>query len=131
MIKTLTLATALLATISVAEARPRHRATAITTERIALPHPVGCPRVAFCGCGVAVKVFGQARRDLFRAAAWFQFPRATPATGMVAVRRHHVMYILDAHGNGTARVYDPNSGRHRTHEHTRSLAGYRVVNPRG
>ena len=93
-------------------------------------HPAGCPWRAFCGCGVSVKIFGHPVRDLFLASNWFRFPRAAPGPGMVAVRRHHVMAILAYNGNGTATVYDPNSGGHATREHERSLAGYTVVNPR-
>lgn len=94
-------------------------------------HPPGCPGRAFCGCGVSVKVFGRPVRDLFLASNWYRFPRAAPAAGMVAVRRHHVMYIMAYSGNGAATVYDPNSGGRQTRIHTRSLAGYTVVNPHG
>lgn len=93
-------------------------------------HPSGCPSRAFCGCGVAMHVFGKPIRDLWLAANWFRFPSASPAAGMVAVRKHHVMAIIEAHGDGTATVYDPNSGGHLTRIHRRSLAGYRVVDPR-
>ena len=92
-------------------------------------HPQGCPRSAFCGCGVSVKVFGHTVRNLFLASNWFKFPRAAPGPGMVAVRNHHVMYIVAYDGNGNATVYDPNSGGHQTRIHTRSLAGYAIVNP--
>lgn len=94
-------------------------------------HPNGCPRTAFCGCGVSVKVFGHPVRNLFLASNWFKFPRSSPAAGMVAVRNHHVMYILAYDGNGNATVYDPNSGGHQTRIHERSLSGYRIVNPSG
>lgn len=97
-------------------------------ERV-VSHPEGCPRIAFCGCGVSVKVFGRSIKSLWRAAAWYQFPRAFPSAGMVAVRNHHVMFIESYDGNGNAVVYDPNSGGHQTRIHTRSLAGYQVVNP--
>lgn len=95
-------------------------------------HPAGCPRRLFCGCGVSVKVFGRPVRDLYLAANWLRkFPRAEPGSGMVAARSGHVMYIMAYNGDGTALVYDPNSGRHLTRIHTRSLRGYRVVNPHG
>ncbi len=94
-------------------------------------HPVGCPRTAFCGCGVSVRVFGHAVRNLFLASNWFHFPRIAAAAGMVAVRNHHVFYIESANGDGTVTAYDPNSGGHQTRIHRMSLAGYRVVNPRG
>lgn len=93
-------------------------------------HPTGCPGRAFCGCGVSVKVFGRPIRNLFLASNWFKFPRANPAPGMVAVRNHHVMYIM-AYDNGAATVYDPNSGGRQTRIHTRSLRGYAIVNPHG
>ncbi len=93
-------------------------------------HPSGCPRTAFCGCGVAVKVFGKPIRDLWLAANWFKFKTAAPAPGMVAVRRHHVFVVLEVLGHNKVLAYDPNSGGHKTRIHLRSLAGYRVVDPR-
>lgn len=93
-------------------------------------HPQGCPRTAFCGCGVAVKVFGKPIRDLWLAANWFRFKSAQAAAGMVAVRRHHVFFILEVVGRDKVLAYDPNSGHHQTRIHLRSLAGYRVVDPR-
>lgn len=99
-------------------------------ERI-VSHPAGCPGRAFCGCGVSVKVFGHPVRDLFLASNWRKFPSAYPSAGMVAWRNHHVMYIESMDANGNAVVYDPNSGGHQTRVHTRSLAGYHIVNPNG
>lgn len=96
-----------------------------------LPHPPGCPARLFCGCGVSVKVFGKPIRELYLAANWLKFPRTSPAAGMVAARRGHVMFIVEYSGAGKALVYDPNSGKHLTRIHTRSLAGYTVVDPRG
>jgi len=95
-----------------------------------LPHPAGCPRVAFCGCGAAVEVFGHSVRALWLAAAWLKFPPAAPAPGMAAVRAHHVMIIREYLGDGRALVYDANSGGHRTRLHVVSLRGYRIRNPR-
>ena len=105
--------------------------TGSSGEARIVAHPAGCPRRLFCGCGVSVKVFGKPVRNRFLAANWFRFPRARPAPGMVAVRRHHVMYIMAVDQNGNALVYDPNSGGHKTRIHTRSLTGYTVVNPNG
>jgi hypothetical protein len=94
-------------------------------------HPSGCPRIAFCGCGAAVRIFGSPIRSLWLAAAWYRFPRSRPAPGMVAVRRHHV-FVLEADlGAGNWRVYDANSGGHLTRIHARSIAGYTIVNPYG
>jgi hypothetical protein len=92
-------------------------------------HPVGCPARAFCGCGASVRVFGRSVRSLWLAAAWFKFPRATPAVGMVAVRRHHV-FVLESHiGGDVWQVFDANSGKGSTRIHPRSIAGYTIVNP--
>lgn len=96
-----------------------------------LPHPVGCPSRAFCGCGAALEVFGRHVRELWLARNWFQFPSASPAPGNVAVRRGHVFVIREVRGPGRVLAYDANSGGHKTRLHERSLAGYRVVNPRG
>jgi hypothetical protein len=99
-------------------------------------HPAGCPHVAFCGCGVARYIFGRidgAMRPLWLARAWLRFPRARPASGMVAVHRggHHVLAIVDYVGEGRALAYDPNSGGHRTRLHVVSLRSYVVVDPHG
>jgi hypothetical protein len=93
-------------------------------------HPVGCPRRAFCGCGAAVRIFGKPIRSLWLAANWFRFPRASPAPGTVAVRRHHVFVLERKISGATWLVYDANSGRHRTRVHPRSIAGYVIVDPR-
>ena len=94
-----------------------------------LPHPSGCPRTAFCGCGAASYLLGSPIRNLWLASNWFSFPRAAPGPGMAAVRRHHVMAIISYHGDGTATVYDANSGRHQTRIHQVSLRGYVIVDP--
>jgi hypothetical protein len=104
-----------------------------------LPHPAGCPRRAFCGCGAALKVFGRAiTRGTFAVAAyWLRLPPAAPAPGMVAARRGHVFVIeemtglKDRRGHPIVIAYDANSGRHLTRRHARSLAGYSVRNPHG
>lgn len=113
----------------------RHAPDALTsTVSIAtqlVSHPEGCPRSAFCACGAAVHVFGHAVRDLWLAANWFKYPRALPAAGMVAVRRHHV-FVLEAHLSGNTWIaYDANSGGHATRIHARSILGYTIVNPHG
>jgi hypothetical protein len=94
-----------------------------------IAHPAGCPHSAFCGCGAAVRVFGQPIRGLWLAANWFKFPRAAPTAGMVAVRRHHVFVLEQALGGDTWLAYDANSGGHATRLHARSIAGYQIVNP--
>ena len=99
--------------------------------------PPGCP-YAFCGCGVSNKVFGNGVRfvtyngrklNLWRAADWLAFPRASPGPGMVAANRYHVFYIERDNGDGTVLAYDPNGGYHKIWRHVISLAGYSVVKP--
>lgn len=94
-------------------------------------HPAGCPRTLFCGCGSSIEVFGRSIRELWLARNWFRFPQASPAPGMVAVRRHHVFVIRKVIAPGRVLAYDPNSGGHKTRIHVRSLRGYSVRNPHG
>jgi hypothetical protein len=110
---------------------PTYAPRASYREGTIVSHPVGCPGRAFCGCGAAVRVFGHSVRELWLAAAWFRYPPASPAPGMVAVRRHHVMVLEADLGNGLWQVYDANSGGHATRIHARSLAGYSIRNPHG
>lgn len=101
----------------------------VHAESAIVPNPAGCPRIAFCACAAAVRVFGAPIRSLWAAASWFRFPKADPAPGMVAVRRHHV-FVLEAHIDGNIwMAYDANSGNHATRIHARSIAGYQIVNP--
>ena len=94
-------------------------------------HPSGCPSRLFCGCGVALAVYGKHVRELWLASNWLKFPRAAPAPGMVAARRGHVFQIREVRGPGIVLAYDPNSGQRKTRIHLRRLAGYTVVDPRG
>ncbi|MDE2103166.1 MAG: hypothetical protein KGL39_38325 [Patescibacteria group bacterium] len=100
-------------------------------EEHIVPHPEGCPRTAFCGCGTSLHVFGKRIRELYLAANWGRFPRTSPAPGMVAYRSHHVFAIERVNNDGSVLAYDPNSGGHKTRVHTVSLRGFRVVNPHG
>ncbi len=90
--------------------------------------PEGCPR-RFCGCALAIKLFGRIVPHLNLAANWLKFPRVTPAPGMVAARRGHVFKLI-AHVKGNIwSVWDANSGGGHIRIHHRSIAGYVVVNP--
>lgn len=95
-----------------------------------LPHPAGCPRTLFCGCGAAVEIFGAPLRSLWHTSAWMRMPRAAPAPGMAVVRPGHVFVIRQVLGNNMVLAYDANSGGGKTRLHVRSIAGWRVVNPR-
>ena len=124
----------LIISASSSEARPRSHVRHFATAGTIVAHPAGCPRTRFCGCGVARYIFGRidgAMRPLWLAREWFRFPRAQPAPGMVAVRRHHVFAIKENLGGGRVLAYNPNSGRRLTREHVMSLTGYRVVDPHG
>lgn len=115
---------ALLVLLALLSASPSYAADMI------LPHPAGCPARLFCGCGASIRVFGHSVRELWLASRWYKFPRAAPASGMAAVRRHHVM-VLEQHVSGSVWiVYDANSGSHLTRIHARSIAGYTIVDPR-
>jgi hypothetical protein len=97
-------------------------------EKIVHGRPSGCPH-AFCGCEASLFRFGRIIPQLNLASNWRRFPRATPATGMAAVRSGHVM-ILQQHVAGDMwYVHDGNSGGHVTREHLRSIAGYTIVDP--
>ncbi len=55
--------------------------------------------------------------------------KPVPAPGMVAARGGHV-FVLERHIRGKhCLVHDSNSGRHRTRIHSRSIAGFKIVNP--
>lgn len=96
-----------------------------------LPHPAGCPAIAFCGCGASVEVFGHSIRSLWLAAAWLRFPRTAPAPGMAAVRPHHV-FVLRSHVRGDIWLTaDYNSGGHRSRLQEQSISHYTIVNPHG
>lgn len=92
--------------------------------------PAGCP-YQYCGCEASLYVFGTIKRDLNLAANWIRkFPRAHPAPGMAAARRHHVMVLIRHVAGKRWWVHDGNSGRHLTREHVRSIAGFVIVDPR-
>jgi hypothetical protein len=119
---------------AVREFRPVRQMTAhishVVTATQVVSHPDGCPRSQFCGCGVSVRVFGHPVRDLWLVQNWYRFPRAQPASGNVAILgSRHVAFILEAYGDGTATLYDPNSGGGLTRVHRVSLRGWAVVDP--
>ena len=157
MLRLIIAAAITLVLASAADARPRARSAIITCDQMGcsdwglgrtesrasrsfepasvasqiIPHPSGCPRRAFCGCGAAIRVFGHARRDLWLASNWLRFPRAAPAHGMAAARRGHV-FVLESHVGGDLwLVTDHNSGGHLSRLHVRSIRGFTIVNPAG
>jgi hypothetical protein len=127
---------------------PRHyhhhaRAAAATAHRAHLSprhadgrgevvaHPANCPRTLFCGCGAAHDL-GLSDRSLWLVGSWYKFPRAAAAPGMAALwGTRHVAVIRSVNGDGTASVYDANSGGGLTRVHRISLAGLTIVNPHG
>jgi hypothetical protein len=90
--------------------------------------PQGCPH-RFCGCALAIKIFGTAKRDLWLAANWLRFPRAEAAPGMVAARRGHVFQLVSHTSGNIWKSWDANSGGGRIRIHNRSIAGFTIVNP--
>lgn len=106
-----------------------HRQASYEVQIIPNP-PCGLSR-RFCGAGASWRIFGECRRDLYKAAAWFRFPRSSPAPMTVAVTRSHV-FVLEHHIDGQMwSVSDYNSGGHKSRRHVRSIAGTVIVNPRG
>ena len=106
-----------------------HASHAAMTAQV-VAHPEGCPQSQFCGCGVSVRVFGHPVRDLWLVRNWYRYPRAEPAAGNVAILgSRHVAYILAAYGDGTATLYDPNSGGGLTRIRRVSLRGWAIVDP--
>jgi hypothetical protein len=93
--------------------------------------PAGCPR-AFCGCEASRYVFGEIRPELYLSSNWLRkFPRTSPASGMVAVRSHHVMVLISHAGGNDWLVHDGNSGGGMTRNHVTSIGPYVIVNPQG
>ncbi|MGJ4915487.1 hypothetical protein ACQR10_15540 [Bradyrhizobium sp. HKCCYLRH2060] len=137
---------ALLALSVQAEARPRHHhhhysyrhhhsfmnamASIPGEGRVVGGRPSGCPH-AFCGCEASLYTFGRVIPELNLASNWRRFPRAAPAPGMAAVRSGHVMILQQQVAGNIWYVHDGNSGGHVTREHSRSIAGYTIVNPTG
>lgn len=97
--------------------------TSIATAERFLPHPSGCPKVRFCGCG-AMKHLGLTDKRLWKAANW---PRYYHGSTPVAVWPGHVAVIDRMTGSNTAMLYDYNSGGHRSRYHERSLRGARII----
>jgi hypothetical protein len=93
--------------------------------------PAGCPH-SFCGCEASRYVFGHIRPELNLASNWSRkFPRSSPASGMAAVRNHHVMVLVRHVGGNDWLVHDGNSGAGLTRDHVRSISGFAIVNPNG
>ena len=100
-------------------------------EATVVSHPEGCPRVAFCGCGTAVRLLGAPIRSLWLAANWFKFPQTAPAPNMAAVRSHHVFALIEHRHGNVWLAYNPNSGRHLTRIMEVDISRYTIVNPHG
>lgn len=108
----------------------RHgHAHAYEAGRVIGGRPKGCPH-AYCGCGASIYVFGENRRDLWPARAWYRFPHVSARVGAVAVRPHHVAVIIGG-SPGAWLLHDGNSGNGLTREHVRDLRGYTFVDPHG
>jgi hypothetical protein len=112
------------------QAKPRHHRAVVSDANgnVVGGRPAGCPH-AFCGCEASLYLWGVIKPRLNLAANWFKFPRAHPAPGMAAVRRHHVMVLMSHVSGNDWMVRDGNSGGGKTREHVRSIAGYVIVNP--
>lgn len=152
MYRAVCIVAALLALSVQAEARPHHARHRVQYHRVAYFHrvrhfreamamlpsderivggrPAGCPH-AFCGCEASLYKFGRIIPGLNLASNWRRFPRAAPAPGMAAVRSGHIMILQQQVAGNVWVVHDGNSGGHVTREHSRSIAGYTIVDPSG
>ncbi len=95
--------------------------------------PSGCPH-RFCGCGASIYLFGKIIPSLNLAANWLRFrhvPHSMAQPRMAAARRGHVMVLVRQIEGNIWLVHDSNSGGGRTRLHTRSIAGFTVVDPSG
>lgn len=110
--------------------RAAHTASLDANGTIIGGRPAGCPH-AYCGCGLR-KYLGLSDKRLNLAANWARFfPHvASPRPGLVAVRRHHVMYIEAAAEKERWLIRDYNSGGGLSRLHVCDIRGYVFVDPR-
>ena len=116
-----------------ADAKHRHAYSQVSdgNGNVVGRRPAGCPH-SFCGCEASRYLFGAVRAELNLASNWIRkFPRTPPASGMAAVRNHHVMVLMSHVGGSDWMVHDGNSGGGMTREHVRSINGYIIVDPQG
>lgn len=88
----------------------------ISHQRVSGGRPPGCPTL-WCGCGLALKLFGRHVRELWAARAWLKFQRAPgPVPGSIAVlsrgrRGGHVGIVRGTDANGNPIIYSGNHNR--------------------
>jgi hypothetical protein len=88
-----------------------------------------------CGGHAALARLAEAEAPLPRvypatsAAQLAPFPARGPGAGMAAVRSGHVMILQARVAGDVWNVHDGNSGGHVTRDHSRSIAGYTIVDP--
>lgn len=109
------------------EARP-FDANGNVTRQVIGGRPHGCPR-AYCGCGLA-RFLGLHDVRLNLARNWARlFPHTPPVPGAAAVRRHHVMLLVQQVSGSNWVVRDYNGGRGLSYIHVRNVRGYSFVMP--
>jgi hypothetical protein len=78
--------------------------------------PSGCPPL-WCGCGLALKLFGKHVRELWPARAWLKCPHVSgPVRGSIAVlsrgrRGGHVGIVRGVDANGNPIIFSGNHNR--------------------
>lgn len=106
-----------------AQARPHlHHSSQAGVVKF-LPHPAGCPRTLFCGCG-ARKSLGISDVRLNLASNWTRFYHGIT---QVAVWPGHVAIIRQNFNDGTALLEDYNSGGHLSRLWRQPLRGAKIV----
>lgn len=95
-----------------------------------LPHPPGCPWIAFCACGAAWELFGTARRDLWPVSAWRKYPKDIARPNNVVFARYSHISVLKSQVEGTRwKVHNYNGTNHRSTIQIRDIAGLEIRNP--
>lgn len=91
--------------------------------------PAGCPPRRWCGCALAVRIFGEPRRDLWRARNWLRLGRELtgPRVGAIVVFARgrnggHVGQVVEVIAPNQIRIWSGND-RGQIRESIRSTAG--------
>lgn len=109
-------ATGLAGAVSGAGGYGGSRLVQISRQRVSGGRPAGCPAL-WCGCGLALKLFGRHVRELWAARAWLRFQRVPgPVPGSIAVlsrgrRGGHVGIVRGTDANGNPIIYSGNHNR--------------------
>lgn len=109
--------------------------TLLTTQAGASERPSQCPVHRWCGCALAMKLFGEPRKDLWAAREWLKLghPIRNPIPGAIAVyargKGGHVGIVTAVTGPHKIVLWSGNDGgeiRERERS-TGGIIGYRML----